>query len=178
MNCSLIVCELLDWIVTDIVAEAGVVVFDAVSGQLPRKARLEIMLDDGYWPAFGTTKALSTTARWEQVGEGFIKELDFGKIWVRLNGNEEGEREDIIAQYTFDAKPFLERCLVSLLTVLLAQLTPLQSGPVDFTLKDAEARDCSTVKIAAKYIPTDFKLEPRESVMSERSAYFQRFRCL
>jgi len=88
-------------------------VFDVVKGTLPKKSRLEILLDDGYWPAFGTTKARSTNAQWDQVGEGFIKELDFSKIWLRLNENDEGEKEDIIAQFKFDAKPFLQSTLVS-----------------------------------------------------------------
>lgn len=94
-------------------AESGVVVFDVIGGQLPKKSRLEVLLDDGYWPAFGTTKARSNNAKWDQVGEGFIKELDFGKIWLRLNENDEGDKEDIIAQFKFDAKPFLQQCLVS-----------------------------------------------------------------
>ncbi|EJD55637.1 tricalbin [Auricularia subglabra TFB-10046 SS5] len=132
--------------------QSGVVVFDVVSGQLPKKARLEILLDDGYWPAFGTTKARSTSAKWDQVGEGFIKELDFGKIWLRLNENDEGEKEDIVAQFKFDAKPFLQSCL---------------TGESTFTLKDNEARDVASVVIAAKYIPVDFKLEPRESVNNQ-----------
>ncbi|KZW02621.1 tricalbin [Exidia glandulosa HHB12029] len=132
--------------------QSGVVVFDVISGQLPKKSRLEILLDDGYWPAFGTTKARSNNAKWDQVGEGFIKELDFGKIWLRLNENDEGEKEDIIAQFKFDAKPFLQTCL---------------TGESTFTLKDNEARDVASVVIAAKYIPVDFKLEPRESVNNQ-----------
>jgi len=70
-------------------------------------------MDDGYWPVFGTPKARSMDAKWDMVGEGFIKELDFGRVWLRLNESDDGEREDIIAEFKSDAKEFLERALVS-----------------------------------------------------------------
>lgn len=83
-----------------------------MSGRLQKKARLEVLLDDGYWPAFGTVKARSTHAQWQHVGEGFIKELDFGRVWLRLNENAEGDKDDIIAEWKGGAKSFLEATLV------------------------------------------------------------------
>ena len=74
---------------------------------------MEVLLDDAYWPCFSTTRARSLHAQWEHVGEGFIKELDFGRVWLRLNENEEGEKDDIISEYKCDAKDFLEQALVS-----------------------------------------------------------------
>lgn len=46
---------------------SGILVLQVVSGQLARKGALEVMLDDGYWPAFTTEKARSTHAVWDQV---------------------------------------------------------------------------------------------------------------
>lgn len=69
-------------------------------------------MDDGYWPAFSTAKAHSVKARWEHVGEGFVKELDFGRVWLRLNQSEEGDKDDVIAEWKGDAKAFLEATLV------------------------------------------------------------------
>jgi hypothetical protein len=69
-------------------------------------------LDDGYWPCFTTVKARSTHAQWEHVGEGFVKELDFGRVWLRLNEAHEGEKDDIIAEWKGDAKAFLQSSLV------------------------------------------------------------------
>lgn len=74
---------------------------------------MEILLDDGYWPAFATDKAISTSAKWEAVGEGFVKEMDFGKVWLRLNEHDDGEKETIFGEYKCDTKVFLETCLVS-----------------------------------------------------------------
>lgn len=47
--------------------------FNIMDGQIAKKAHLEVLLDDGYWPVFATEKARSTAAHWEQVGEGFVK---------------------------------------------------------------------------------------------------------
>jgi Ca2+-dependent lipid-binding protein len=88
------------------------VVFDIMSGRLSKKARLEVLLDDGYWPCFGTNKSSSTNAQWGYVGEGFIKEMDFSQVWFRLNEADEGSKEDIIGEWKDSAKAFLEKALV------------------------------------------------------------------
>lgn len=87
-----------------------------------------MMFDDGYWPAFTSGKARSTHAAWdqvrsflplghtltdEQVGEGFVKELDFSRIWLRINANDSAnDKDDIVAEFKCDTKDFLEQCFV------------------------------------------------------------------
>ncbi|KAG9128333.1 hypothetical protein FRC07_000841 [Ceratobasidium sp. 392] len=129
--------------------QSGILVFNIIDGQIAKKSKLEVLLDDGYWPAFTTEKARSTQAHWDQVGEGFIKELDFGRVWLRLNENDEDEKENVIAEYKLSAKEFLEKSLV---------------GPATYTLVDQDGRNKSTVKIQAKYVPVEIKLDPRESI--------------
>ncbi|KAF8213474.1 C2 domain-containing protein [Mycena galopus ATCC 62051] len=131
--------------------QSGVLVFNVLSGNLARKGRLEVLLDDGYWPCFTTTKARSTNAQWEMVGEGFIKELDFGRVWLRLNVAEEGEKDDIVGEYKGDSKAFLKATL---------------TGPHEFTLPD-EDRPASTVIIESRYVPAPVQLEPRESINNQ-----------
>jgi Ca2+-dependent lipid-binding protein len=92
--------------------QSGIIVFNVLSGQLAKKARLEVLLDDGYWPAFATVKSRSTSARWDHVGEGFVKELDVGKVWLRLDESTNEGKEDIIAEWKGDAKAFLQSTLV------------------------------------------------------------------
>jgi Ca2+-dependent lipid-binding protein len=82
------------------------------SGTLAKKARLEVLLDDGYWPCLSTLKSRSASAVWEYVGEGFIKEVDFSRVWLRLNEADEGEKDDIIGEWKGDAKQFLKSTLV------------------------------------------------------------------
>lgn len=93
-------------------AESGIIIFHVISGKLAKKARIEVLLDDGYWPCFSTLKARSTQAQFGYVGEGFMKELDFGRVWFRLNDGVENEKDDIIAECREDAKPFLQAALV------------------------------------------------------------------
>ncbi|KAF5377486.1 hypothetical protein D9615_005116 [Tricholomella constricta] len=132
--------------------QSGIIVFNVVSGTLAKKARLEVLLDDGYWPCFTTPKARSTHAQWEFVGEGFIKEIDFSRVWLRLNQADEGEKDDVIAEWKGDAKSFLQ-----------STLTCVQS----FTLLDEDDRNSSTVKIEARYVPVPVTLEPRETINNQ-----------
>lgn len=69
-------------------------------------------MDDAYWPAFTTVRARSTNAQWETVGEGFIKEIDFGRVWLRLDQASDDDKDDIIAEWKGDAKEFLDGTLV------------------------------------------------------------------
>jgi hypothetical protein len=96
--------------------ESGIVVFHAISGRLSKKARLEVLLDDGYWPCMTTVKAQKCEAQWAYVGEGFVKEIDFGVVWLRLNEAPEGDRDDTFAEWKGDAKAFLHNTLVSFVT--------------------------------------------------------------
>ena len=96
-----------------LLTESGIIVFNVKSGELTKKARLEVLLDEGYWPAFSTAKAHGHRAAWEHVGEGFLKELDFGRVWLRLNEADEGEKDDIVGEWKGDAKAFLGQTLVS-----------------------------------------------------------------
>ncbi|KAJ3567153.1 hypothetical protein NP233_g6551 [Leucocoprinus birnbaumii] len=127
--------------------QSGVVVFNIISGRLHKKARLEVLLDDGYWPCFSTQKSTSTNAQWGYIGEGFIKEIDFSQVWFRLNEADEGSKEDIIGEWKGDAKTFLEKALAS---------------PQTITLTSDD--DTSTVVVEARYIPVPIKLEARETV--------------
>lgn len=95
--------------------ESGIIVFHIISGKLSKKARVEVLLDDGYWPCFSTMKARSSHAQFGYVGEGFMKEVDFGRVWFRLNDGAENEKDDIIAECKEDAKTFLQAALVSFL---------------------------------------------------------------
>ena len=98
------------WMLT----EAGVVISNVIRGRLHKKARLEVLLYDAYWPAFSTIRARSTNAQWEYIGEGVVKELDFSRVWLRLNEADEGDKDDIVAEWKGDAKAFLQTTLVRL----------------------------------------------------------------
>ncbi|KAI0666337.1 tricalbin [Trametes maxima] len=133
--------------------QAGIVIFNVISGHLHKKARLEVLLDDAYWPAFSTIRPRSTNALWEYIGEGVVKELDFSRVWLRLNEADEGDKDDVIAEWKGDAKAFLQKTL---------------DGPAEYTLVDPDDEDKkSTIRLEARYLPVPIKLEPRESVNNQ-----------
>ena len=149
--------------------ESGIIIFNILSGKLQKKARLEVLLDDGYWPAFSTVKARSTHAQWQHVGEGFIKELDFGRVWLRLNESAEDDKDDITAEWKGDAKSFLQTTLVSWMLQTSSRFNPVhtQDRRESFILTDVQDESkISTVEIEARYVPVPVKLEPRESINS------------
>jgi Ca2+-dependent lipid-binding protein len=132
--------------------QSGIIVFHVISGNISKKARVEVLVDDGYWPCFSTVKARSTHAQWGMVGEGFMKEVDFGRVWLRLNEATDDEKDDIIAEWKGDAKAFLQDTM---------------NGPHTYALKDEQDRNNSTVMVEARYIPVPVRLEARESVNNQ-----------
>jgi len=109
-------------------------------------------LDDGYWPCMSTVKARKQEAQWDYVGEGFIKEIDFGVVWLRLNEAPEGDKDNVVAQWKGDAKLFLQATL---------------NGPHTYELEDDEGKSNSTVVVEARYIPVPVTLEPKETVNNQ-----------
>ena len=95
---------------------------------------MEVLLDDAYWPCFSTTRARSLHAQWEHVGEGFIKELDFGRVWLRLNDADEGDKDEIVAEYKGDAKKFLDQTLVSFPVFVLVPSLILEKWSLNMCL--------------------------------------------
>lgn len=71
-----------------------------------------MLLDDGYWPAFSTVRSRSTNAEWEYIGEGFIKEMDFSRVRIRLNVADEGDKDEIIGEWKGESKVFLSQSMV------------------------------------------------------------------
>ena len=100
-------------------SESGIIIFNVLGGHLRKKARLEVLQDDAYWPAFSTIRARSTNVDWQYIGEGFIKELDFGRVWLRLNEADEGDKDQIIAEYKGEAKDFLKQTLVGFVLLFI-----------------------------------------------------------
>lgn len=103
----------------DRLIESGIIVFHVISGRLSKKARVEVLLDDGYWPCFSTVKARSVHAQWGYVGEGFIKEVDFGHVWLRLNEADENSKDDIIGKWKGNSKTFLQATMVHLFSLFV-----------------------------------------------------------
>ena len=114
--------------------------------------------------------ARSRQVTWDYTGEGFIKELDFGRVWLRFNEADEGTKDDIIAEWKEDAKKFLQEAMVRMIFVVYTWDRSdkfQQDGVVKRTLFDSDGKSIGTVELEARYIPVPLKLEPRESINSK-----------
>ncbi|KAG1757254.1 C2 domain-containing protein [Suillus lakei] len=131
--------------------QSGIIIFNVIGGHLQKKARLDVLLDDAYWPAFSTLKSGGTNAQWAHVGEGFLKELDFGRVWLRLNESGDPDKDDVIAEWKGNARAFLDATL---------------ARRSSFTLTDADGHS-STVEIESRYVPVPVKLLARESINNQ-----------
>ncbi|GAA6019595.1 hypothetical protein JCM10207_006938 [Rhodosporidiobolus poonsookiae] len=131
--------------------QTGLLAFQVISGQLAKKgARLEVLFDDGYWPAFSTEASRSTHNTWDEIGEVLIRELDFSQIHLQLNTAEKDTRADVIATTTIDMNHFLEQSL---------------DRQATFTLTATDGTGArSSVQIMSKYIPVEMQILPRESI--------------
>lgn len=69
-------------------------------------------LADVSFAADSSEPARSPHAVWDEIGEAFIRELDFSHIILKLNLAEKETREEILATKTIDMNEFLETCLV------------------------------------------------------------------
>lgn len=133
-------------------SQSGVLVFQVIEGTLARKGALEVLFDDGYWPAYTSERARSAHQRWDQVGEGFVRELDFGRTWLRINANDDTQKEDIVAEVQMETREFLEQAL---------------NKEATFILTDPKNGGRSSVKMSARYIPVNIQLAPRESMNNQ-----------
>lgn len=129
-------------------SQSGIIAVQIISGKLARKgARLEILYDDGYWPSYSSEPARSQQTTFDEIGEAFIRELDYSQIIFKLNMAEKETQEDMIGAAVMDMNEFLENTLDK-----------------RFTIPLTGSAGRSTVVVSSKYIPVDIEIEPQESV--------------
>lgn len=131
-------------------SQSGVLVFQCIEGHLAKKGCLEVLFDEGYWPAYTSERARSQHARWDQVGEGFVRELDVGTTWLRINAADDptADKDEIVAELHLDTKEFLEQSLNKEATFVLT----------------GEDGSRSTIKMSSRFVPVGIKLTARESI--------------
>lgn len=128
--------------------QSGVFVFNILGGKIAKKnACLEVLFDDAYWPTYTTEEARTQQCTWDEVGEATIKELDWSRMWLKLRtGNDDN---NVFAEFQGNTKDVMERAL---------------DKEAEFVLASDAGTGNSTVTLTCKYIPTDVRIEPVESV--------------
>ncbi|KAJ5782088.1 Tricalbin [Penicillium paradoxum] len=132
--------------------ESGFIVFKFHEGQLAvPHVQLEVLMDDYMFPAYTSSKIHTTTAKFSDVGEAFVRELEFSKITLRLvckDDPKDSSEEHTVAKLTGDTLPTLMRMLYT---------------PTELILRSTTG-EVSKVTVSARYIPTEMKLDPMESI--------------
>jgi Ca2+-dependent lipid-binding protein len=127
-------------------------VFKFHEGQLAvPHVQLEVLMDDYMFPAYVSSKIHTTTAKFTDVGEAFVRELEFSKITLRLVSKDDpkdSSEEHTVAKLTGDTLPTLMRMLYT---------------PTELVLRSTTG-EVSKVTVSARYIPTRMTLDPMESI--------------
>lgn len=133
--------------------QSGIIVFNILQGTLPhhkKNARLEVLFDDGYWPAYTTEKARTAHQNWDEVGESVVRELDWSKFLLKLRTGD-GD-DDVFAEFAGNTKDVLEKTL---------------NAQYEFRLQSNSGQHAASVVIECRYIPIDLHLEPVESINNQ-----------
>ena len=131
--------------------ESGVLIFKIIEGELAHKdCYLEVLFDDYAFPSYVSSKARSRYQKWDEVGDGFVRELEFSRITMRLKARLEKMHDDadVIATLTGDTLDVLRTGL---------------NNPHDYTLKSTSG-ELYKIKVSMKYIPVLIKLDASESI--------------
>lgn len=133
--------------------ESGLVIFKLMDAELPKSdTRIEVFVDDMAFPSYTSSRAKSRNFKFDEIGDCFIRELDFSKLTlkVREKGSkpEEGDKEHTLARLTGSTLETLKQCL---------------NNPTTLKMKDEDGK-VSSVKVSLKYVPVKMKLDPSESI--------------
>ncbi|KAI1200925.1 C2 domain-containing protein [Nemania serpens] len=134
--------------------EAGFLIFNLIEGEMPKSgSHLEIFVDDMLYPSYVSGSAKSRSFKFDEIGDCFIRELEFSRITLKIREKREkpGEERDedhTLARLTGNTLDTLKQCL---------------NNPTVLRLKDEENRPAS-IKVSLKYLPVNMQLDPSESI--------------
>ncbi|TPX21172.1 hypothetical protein DIZ76_015126 [Coccidioides immitis] len=133
--------------------ESGLIVFKIIEGQLSQQdVHLEVLMDDHAFPCYTSNKARSKHITFNDVGDAFVRELEFSKITLRLVEKSDSKGDDdhdgAIAKLSGPTLTTLQQCLYK---------------PTELTLRSSEGA-VSKVTVSLKYIPVKMTLDPSESI--------------
>ncbi|KAI5927713.1 tricalbin-1 [Camillea tinctor] len=134
--------------------ECGFLIFKLLDAELPKSGtHLEIYVDDMLYPSYISGTAKSKVFKFDEIGDCFIRELEFSRLTLKLREKREkpGEERDedhTVARLTGNTFDTLKQCL---------------NNPTVLKLKDEENRTAA-VRVSLKYIPVQMRLDPSESI--------------
>lgn len=103
--------------------DSGLVIFKLMEAELPKSnTRVEVFVDDMAFPSYVSSTAKSRTHKFDEIGDCFIRELEFSKLTLKVREKNEkqeenGDKERTLARLTGNTFDTLKQCLVTFLTL-------------------------------------------------------------
>ncbi|KAM0346790.1 hypothetical protein ACHAPU_005130 [Fusarium lateritium] len=128
--------------------ESGLLIFRLMEAEMPEShGLLEVLVDDMVYPSYISSTARSKHHKFEEIGDCFIRELDFSRLTLRARKKGDDD-DDLMASLAGNTLETLKQCL---------------NNPTTLKLKSEDGRPAS-VKVSLKYIPVNMQLDPSESI--------------
>ncbi|KAH8754241.1 C2 domain-containing protein [Hyaloscypha finlandica] len=133
--------------------ESGLIIFKLLDVELPRpNVRVEVVMDDMAFPSYSSSTIRTRKTVLDDIGDCFVRELDFSKITLRIRekGDSKGDdkKDHTLARLSGNTLDTLKQCL---------------NNPTTLKLKD-ENGHVSSIKVSLKYLPVKMQLDPSESI--------------
>ncbi|RPB03096.1 tricalbin [Choiromyces venosus 120613-1] len=131
--------------------DSGLLIFKIIDGQLAHKdCYLEVLMDDMLFPAYSTARIKNKNVRFDEIGDAFVRELEFSKVTLRLREHGKGgdQEDEILGKLPGSTLETVKQCL---------------NNPTLLSLRGRDG-EVSKVKISLKYIPVMMRLDPSESI--------------
>jgi Ca2+-dependent lipid-binding protein len=98
--------------------ESGLIIFKLLDCEFTRSnVHVEVVIDDMAFPSYSSSTVRSRKTTLDEIGDCFVRELDFSKITLRLRekGESKGDekKDHTIAKLTGNTLDTLKQCLVS-----------------------------------------------------------------
>lgn len=103
--------------------ESGLIIFKLMDVELTEDhLQVEVLMDDMVFPSYTSSLIRSKRSKIDEIGDCFVRELDFSKITLRVRekGKLKGDgkdREDVWAKLSGETLVTLKQCLVSKTTL-------------------------------------------------------------
>ncbi|KAK4097527.1 tricalbin [Parathielavia hyrcaniae] len=133
--------------------ESGLVIFRLMEADLPKsQSRIEVFVDDMAFPSYVSSTAKSRHHKFDEIGDCFIRELEFSKLTIkvseRTDKQEEDSKQHTLARLSGNTLDTLKQCL---------------NNPTILKMKDEDGNVYS-IRVSLKYVPVKMKLDPSESI--------------
>ncbi|KAL2270903.1 hypothetical protein VTJ83DRAFT_274 [Remersonia thermophila] len=133
--------------------ESGLIVFRLMEADLPKsQSRIEVFVDDMAFPSYTSSTSKSRQHKFDEIGDCFIRELEFSKLTIKVSEKSDKQGEDnkqkTLARLSGNTLDTLKQCL---------------NNPTTLKLKDDDGGVYS-IKVSLKYVPVKMTLDPSESI--------------